>query len=328
MEYNKLPKVELHLHLDCSLSYEVVQQIRPGISMEEFKDTYIAPPKCEDLVDYIRVADKSLELLQNKENISLATKDLFRRLKEDNVTYAEIRFAPLIHMDNGLTSREVVQCVVDAAQEASKASGIQMGLLLCTLRHFTEEQSMETIKLVEEFRNEGVVGFDIAADEAGFSIKNHIKAFEYAKQHNIPCTAHAGEAKGPESVWETLKYFQPQRIGHGVRSAEDKDLMKHLKELNIHLEVCPTSNVQTAVYDKLEDHKANEIYKSGISMGINTDSRTVSPVTLYNEYNVMDNLFQWSKDHFLKCNLEAISHAFTSDEVKDEIKQQIVKAYK
>src|SRR5205814_2683217 len=130
----------------------------------------------------------------------------------------------------GLTLFEVVDAVEKATAAAVKQTGVEARIILCTLRHYTAEQSMETVKLVEKFNGTYVAGFDIAADEAGFPIDNHIAAFEYAKQKNIHCTAHAGEARGADSVWETLQYFGPGRIGHGARSSEDPKLVAHLKK--------------------------------------------------------------------------------------------------
>lgn len=327
MDYHQLPKIELHLHLDCSLSYKVVQQIDPAISFEEYKDSFIAPPKCTDLVDYLSRAVKGFQLMQTKEQLELVTLDLLEQLKDDNVIYAEIRFAPLLHIAKGLTPKEVVSIVNNALTKGMQQTGIEARLILCTLRHYSEEESMETVQLVELFKGTNVVGFDIAGDEAGFPVKNHIKAFEFASAHAIHCTAHAGEAKGPESVRETLDHFHPTRIGHGTRSAEDESLLVFLKNKNIHLEVCPTSNIQTNVFDKIEDHAANTIFTAGVSMSVNTDGRTVTPVTLSHEYAVLEKTFQWGKSHFLKCNLEAIAHSFTTPEIKEKLIQKIRTAY-
>ncbi len=327
MDYHFLPKIELHLHLDCSLSYKVVQQIDPSISIETYNESFIAPPKCTDLVDYLSRAVKGFQLMQTKEQLHLVTLDLLEQLKADNVIYAEIRFAPLLHIEKGLSPFEIVQTVNDTVTEGISQTGVEARLILCTLRHFSEEQSMETVRLVKEFSGSNVVGFDIAGDEAGFPITDHIKAFEYAKNNNIHCTAHAGEAKGPESVRETIAHFHPSRIGHGTRSAEDETLLSFLKKENIHLEVCPTSNIQTNVFDSIEDHPADKIYNAGVSMSINTDGRTVTPVTLTSEYDLLKKTFQWNKEHFLKCNTEAIKHAFISENLKKELLQKINTAY-
>jgi adenosine deaminase len=327
MDYHRLSKIELHLHLDCSLSYDVVSKINPDISKEEFTTKFIAPDKCINLIDYLTRSIRSIELMQTEEQLRLVTSDLFEQLKNDNVIYAEIRFAPLQHLKKGLKPSEVVQIVNDATDEAIKTTGVQAGIILCTLRHFTEDESMETVKLVEEFYDQHVCGFDIAADES-FPLDNHIKAFEYAGKKGLNCTAHGGEARGAESVSEILDYLKAPRIGHGVRSLEDPELMKRIIKNNIHLEVCPTSNIQTDVFDTIKDHNLDKLYEAGVSMSINTDSRTITPVTLTHEYELLNRVFGWNKEHLLKCNLEAIKHAFTSDEVKEELKSRIYNAYK
>lgn len=327
MNYRTAPKIELHLHLDCSLSYKVVRRLNPSVTIEEYEQSFIAPPKCTDLADYISRAIKGFELMQTEEQLRLVTLDLFEQLQADNVIYAEIRFAPLQHTFQGLNLEEVVQTVNEATEEGINQFGINAGIILCTLRHYSEEQSMETVMLVNKFKNSHVVGFDIAADEAGFPIDNHIKAFQFAKGNGIKCTAHAGEAKGAESVWETLENFHPSRIGHGVRSIEDAKLIQFLKDQNIHLEVCPTSNIQTNVYDKMENHTADKIYQAGVSMNINTDARTISNVTLADEYATMEKVFAWTKEHFKKCNLSAIQHAFIDERLKEELSKKIIAAY-
>ena len=327
MNYHALPKIELHLHLDCSLSYNVVKQIDPSVSYEDYKDSFIAPPKCTDLNDYLKRAVKGFELMQTKDQLQLVTLDLMEQLKADNVIYAEIRFAPLLHIAKGLKPYDVVQTVNDALTVGIHNTGVEARLILCTLRHYYEEQSMETVKLVDQFRGSKVVGFDIAGDEVGYPIDAHTAAFAYAKEKNIHVTSHAGEACGAQSVWETLHHFHPSRIGHGVRSVEDPLLMDHLKRENIHLEVCPTSNVQTNVVDTIHDHPADKIYSHGVSMSINTDAKTISPVTLSSEYALLEKTFNWTKDHFLKCNLEAIDHSFCEDSLKEKLRQRIRDAF-
>ena len=209
MDLSSLPKVELHLHLDCSLSYDVVKVLNPDVTLEEYKSSFVGPPKCLDLADFITRAIKGIELMQTEEQLRLVTLDLFEQLKADHVIYAEIRFAPLEHLQNGLSPKQVVDTVDKAMKEGIQKTGVEAGLILCTLRHYSEAQSLETVQLVEAFKGTTIVGFDIAADEAGFPIDNHIKAFQYANQKDIQCTAHAGEACGAESVWETLGPLPP-----------------------------------------------------------------------------------------------------------------------
>lgn len=325
--FHHLPKVELHLHLDCSLSYEVVHELDPSVTKEEYEQEFKVPYDCRSLVEYIKRAQRPIELMQTAEQLRLVTLDLFKQLKADNVVYAEIRFAPLQHLQKGMTAEEVVNAVNDATAEGVSMYGVVAGIILCTLRHYSEAESLQTVKLVNQFKNTHVVGFDIAADEAGFPVYNHITAFQFAALNNIHCTAHAGEACGPESVWETLDVFMPSRIGHGVRSAEDELLLQHLKKNNIHLEVCPTSNIKTGVFESIEKHSAPKIFESGVSMSINTDGRTISDATLTGEYELMNKVFQWNIQQLRHCNLEAIIHSFANDNIKQKIKQLIEAAY-
>jgi len=322
-----LPKIELHLHLDCSLSYNVVNQLNPNISLKTYQKEFIAPKKCYNLADYISRAAKGLKLMQTPPQLKLVTLALMHQLKADNVIYAEIRFAPLQHLEKGLSAKEVVSVVDNAIKLGIAETGVEARLLLCTLRHFTEANSMKTVKLVKKFKNTSVVGLDLAADEAGFAIDNHIKAFEFAKNNKLNCTAHAGEASGADSVWETLKTLSTTRIGHGVRSIEDPELIDYLIKNNIHLEVCPTSNIQTDVFYKIENHCIDKLYNAGVSVGINTDARSVSPITLTSEYELLKEIFNWDKTHFLKCNLNAIEAAFISDSTKKTLSKRLTQAY-
>ena len=322
-----LPKVELHLHLDCSLSYQVAARFRPGLTPAQYRADFAAPAQCSNLLDYIRCAQAGLAIMQTKEQLRAVTLDLFEQLRTDNVLYAEIRFAPLLHNERGLSPEQVVEIIDDATDEGIKKFGVEARLILCTLRHFSEQQSLETVKLVERFRGSRVAGFDMAADEAGFPLDAHLAAFHYAIEHRIHRTCHAGEARGPESVWETLRDLQPARIGHGVRSAEDPKLVEHLKQHRIHLEICPTSNVQTGAARSMREHPVDQLYRAGVSLSINTDGRSISETTLDREYQLIRNTFQWGSAELLACNLEAIRAAFVPDAVKLRVEQKLLAAY-
>lgn len=327
MNFDILPKIELHLHLDCSLSYDVVKKLDPSVTPEQYDHEFIAPPKCDDLVDFLKRAVKGFQLMQTKEALELVVYDLFEQLKKDNVIYAEIRFAPFLHLEKGLTPYEVVQTIEAATAESVKQTGIEARLILCTLRHYTEEQSMATVKLVEQFAGTYVAGFDIAGDEAGCPVTNHISAFKYAQEKALHITAHGGEAAGPESVWEVLEHFKPTRIGHGARSAEDEKLVLHLKEKKIHLEICPSCNVQTSMYDTYKDHPVDSLKKKGVLLNINTDCRTIVDITLNREYNKLHQNFGWTKEDFYECNVNAVKAAFIPVEVKDRLLKQLAEAY-
>jgi adenosine deaminase len=328
MNLQQLPKVELHLHLDCSLSYAVVSHIDPSITLEDYRDKFIAPAKCLNLMDYLTRAPSSYPLMQTEEQLRLVTLDLFEQLQRDNVIYAEIRFAPLLHTEKGLTARQVVASVEAATAEAVRNTGIEARIILCTLRYYSTAQSLETVKLVEEFRGTHVAAFDIAADKPGNVIDDHIPAFQYARDNGIYYTAHVGETRGIENVWDTLQYFAPARLGHGVCSIEDPDLVDHLRENEIHLEACPTCNVQTDCFDTYADHPIDRLYRAGVSIGVNTDTRTISDVTLTDEYKKLNRVFGWGKDEFLQCNLNALQAAFIPQEKREELIARLREGYR
>ena len=327
MDWSRLPKVELHLHLDCSLSYDVVSQLDPSITLEDYRTNFIAPNKCVDLADILPRASQGVALMQTEEQLRLVTLDLFDQLGQDNVLYAEIRFAPLLHTERGLSGRQVVASVEAATAQAVRSTGIEARLILCTCRHFSAAQSLETVHLVRDFRGTYVAGFDIACDEAGYPIDAHLAAFQVARDMRIPYTAHAGEARGPDSVWETLQHFAPSRLGHGVRSIEDPRLLEHLRQHQIHLEVCPTSNVQIDLYDTYADHPIDRLYQAGVSVGVNTDNRTMANITLSEEYTKLHRTFGWETQDLVQCNRNALNAAFIPDDVRNKLLTQLAEGY-
>lgn len=316
-------RVELHLHLDCSLSYSAVSVLSPSISRVEYDAEFVAPPKCSSLADFLTRAPRGFQLMQTEEALRLVTEDVFEQLAADRVIYAEIRFAPLLHTLNGLTPERIVAAVDLATEACIRTTGIEARLILCTLRHYTEAQSLETVRLVEQFRGTRVTALDIAGDEAGYPIDAHIAAFRYAVEHGLHRTAHAGEARGADSVWETLREFRPTRIGHGVRSIEDPALVEHLRREQIHLEVCPSSNVQTGIVDRYADHRVDDLYRAGVSLGINTDARTITNITLEEEYRRIAATFGWTSADFARCNHQALEAAFINDAEKQRLRERL-----
>ena len=324
-ELRLLPKIELHLHLDCSLSYQAVSTLAPGVSRLEYESEYVAPSRCANLADFLSRAPKGFLLMQTEDALRLVTEDVFQQLVADGVVYAEIRFAPLLHTAQGLPPERVVAVVERAVDRLIRNTGMQAGVILCTLRHFTAAQSLLTAELVHEFRGSRVVALDLAGDEAGFSLDSHIGAFRFAREHGLFRTAHAGEGLGPESVWETLRMLEPQRIGHGTRSIEDPKLLEHLLREHIHLELCPTSNVQIIPsIGSMEAHPIDRLYRAGVSLNVNSDSRMLTTTTLTREYQCLQDVFGWTGRDFLQANIMGLDAAFVDDESKRKIRTRLV----
>jgi adenosine deaminase len=285
----------------------------------------MAPGRCANLADFLSRAPKGFRLMQSEDALRLVTEDVFQQLVEDGVIYAEIRFAPLLHTERGLAPDRVVTVVEKTVDRLCRETGMQAGIILCTLRHFSEAQSLRTAKLVKNFRGSRVAALDLAGDEAGFPLDEHIAAYQFAKEHGLFRTAHAGEGAGPESVWETLRRLEPQRIGHGTRSIEDPKLVEHLVRERIHLELCPTANVQIIPsIGAMEEHPIDRLYRAGVSLNVNSDSRMLTPTTLAKEYECLQQTFKWGETELLRTNLMGLEAALAGPDLKQQLRRRLL----
>ncbi len=319
-----MPKVVLHLHLDGSLRPESVQRWlqKQGItkSLEEVTQNLRVDKDCKDLNQYLQKFDLPAQVLQEPENIEEATYELFEDLSKQNVVYAEVRFAPTKHMENGLSCNEVVAAAIRGMERAKVKYGIDGSLILCCIRGEQLETNLQAISSAKRFLNKGVSAVDLAGAEALFPTKDYKHIFEIAKKEGIPYTIHAGEADGPESIKSALE-FGAKRIGHGVRSIEDKDLMDILRIMEIPLEVCPISNIQTqAVKGK---HPLEELYRRGLFITINTDNNTVSDTNILEEYEWVLANTSLTCDDLLQMNKNAARFIFAPAVKRAEITAKI-----
>lgn len=318
----KLPKIELHLHLDGSVRTTTVAEIlHEDISI--VKKNMMCDSKIQSLTDYLTKFELPLQVMQTEENIKRIIKEVLQDLKKEHVIYVEIRFAPQFHQKEGLTQQNVVQYIIEAAKEVS---GIKWNLILCCMRGANQEENFETIEVAHTFLNKGVVAIDLAGDEAKYPNDLYKKLFEKAKEYKIPYTIHAGEASNSDSV-ETAIELGATRIGHGIRAIEKEQILEKLKQKNIILEICPESNVNTKVVLEKKQHPIKELIKK-VKVTINTDNRTVSNVTLTKEYEDAMNLFGFTLNDLKRCNLNAVEGAFISTQEKEELKKQIEEEYK
>lgn len=319
-----LPKVELHLHLDCSMSFESVAALVPDMTRERYRSQFLAPAKCVNLVDYFRYLAAPLALLQTRCALRIATIDLLRQLADDNVIYAEIRFAPHLHLQEGLRVQEVVETVLAAVNEGKALYPVEARLILCTLRPDDTAQGFEILALVDRYAAQGVGGMDLAGDEAGYELTEHIPVFRRARDRGINVTAHAGEAAGASSVAEVVTELGVRRVGHGVRSIEDPAVIDLLLEHDVHLEVCPSCNIQIDVFRTYAEHPVDLLRKSGISLSINTDARGPTDLTLRQEYRRLQETFAWTARDLAAANLAAINASFLEESLRTELANSLV----
>lgn len=317
MNLKRIPKIELHLHLDGSLDIEDIKQ-RYNLTDNLIKEKMIADEKCKNLNDYLTKFDYPISIMQKKIELEQDTIALLKKLKEQNVLYVEIRFAPQFHTKEGLTQDEVVKIVIGAMKEVD----IKSNLILCIMRgKDNEKENLETLEVASKYLGKGVCAIDLAGAEAIYKTEDYRQVFEYAKQKNIPFTIHAGEADGIESIKSALS-FGAKRIGHGVRAIEDEELCRYLVDNNITLEVCPTSNIQTCICKDYASHPIFELYKKGVKITINTDNMTVSNTSLENEYEKLINTGKIKFEDIVSMNMNSIDVAFISEEEKIELKRR------
>lgn len=321
--------IDLHLHLDGSLSLESVRDLArmQNIAVEAEDEKLLkmlqVGPDCKDLNEYLEKFAFPCSLLQKPEAITRSVENLRRELKAQGLLYAEIRFAPQLHLLQGLTQRQVVQ----AAVEGLKADGVKANLILCCMRgNGNREENLETVRLTAEFLGKGVCAADLAGAEALFATENFEDVFALARKLEIPYTIHAGEAAGPESVYKALE-FGARRLGHGVRSAEDPVLLKRLAQEGITLELCPTSNLNTSIFGCMEEYPLIALMEAGVRVTINTDNIMVSGVSLRSEWEKMVDTFGLNREQILQLQKNAAEAVFAGDEVKSWLLEQIASGY-
>lgn len=287
--------IDLHLHLDGSLSPRLVAQLAQSqcipLPAGDLEAALSAPADCQNLNQYLRCFDLPVAVLQSAQGLTLAVQELTSRLKEQGLLYAELRFAPSQHTRRGLTQRQVVEAALAGLPmpEAGEDWQFSCQLILCCMRGGDEPANWETIETAAQFLGKGVCGVDLAGAEALYPTQDYQGLFAHARSLGIPITLHAGEAAGPESIWQALK-MGASRIGHGVRAGEDPALLKELSRRHIPLELCPNSNLQTKAVPGLDHFPVREYLRQGIAATINTDNMTVSRTTLRQEFGLLRSL--------------------------------------
>ena len=318
--------VELHLHLDGALSIENCKKLAKlqGIDIPKednvLKEKLMVSKDCRDLNEFLTKFEFPLTLLQTKEGIKESVKNLSEELIKQGIIYAEIRFAPQLHLNKGLTQEEVVKSAI----EGLKLSTLKSNLILCCMRgNDNHDANIETVNIAKKYLGHGVCAIDLAGAEGLFPTSNFEDIFKLAKELEIPFTIHAGEADGPQSVWDAISYGA-KRIGHGVRASEDMNLIKYITNNNITLEVCPTSNICTCIYKDYKEMPIKLFLDSNVKFTINTDDPTVCNTLLKDELKYIANTFNLNIADIVRIELNAIKSSFASDEVKKDIINKIL----
>jgi adenosine deaminase len=288
--FQKLPKTDLHVHLDGSLRLETIVDLAkrhkvelPSHDSAELRRIMNLGQNCGSLVEYLKAFDITLRVMQHEDALFRVAYELAEDAARENVRYMEVRYAPMLHTRLGLRITNVVEAVLAGLRAAHDTLGIESNVIVCGIRNISPQSSLEMAELAVAYKGRGVVGFDLAGAEYDHPAKHHKSAFQLVRDNNINCTIHAGEAYGPESIAQAIHVCGAHRIGHGCRLREDGDLLHYINDHRIPLEVCPSSNVQTGAVRDLASHPMKLYEALGLRVTVNTDNRLVTDTTVSHE---------------------------------------------
>lgn len=329
MNYNEMPKIDLHCHLDGSLRAETVldiikkNKLELTQNLEDIKEWLTAPLSCTSLDEYLKCFDLPIAIMQNKEDLERVSFELMEDAALENIKYIEIRFAPQQHTKKGLTTKEIIESVLCGMRKAEKKYDIKGNYILSCMRHLSAESAMKIVEEGRTFIGKGVVAVDLCGGEvAGFCHK-FIEPMKKAKEYGYRITIHAGETGIGQNVVDAIELLGAERIGHGVFITNNKKAYNLVKERRIPLEMCPTSNVQTKAVKNYGEHPIYDFYNDEIVVTLNTDNRTVSETTMTEEYVQIEKNFKLKKNKYTDIYLNSVEAAFISEDRKQRLREYL-----
>jgi adenosine deaminase len=337
----RLPKIELHDHLDGGVRPQTIIELAekynieiPETKADKLAEWFHRGADRKNLGLYLQGFDTVLSVMQTEEALERAARETMEDLAADNVAYVETRFAPVLHLQGGLNLEKVVQSVLRGLEAGKEETGVQYGLILCAMRDQTV--SLETAELAVAFRENGVVGFDLAGDEYGHPPKKHLDAFEFIRRMNFNITIHAGEAFGMESIWQAIQYCGAHRIGHATRLLEDMSIQGNriekmgslahfIRDKRIPMEMCLSSNIHTGAAATLDEHPFPIYFRNDFRVVLCTDNRLMSNTTLGKELLLAVNHYNLNLRDLEKITINAMKSAFVHYDERIRIIYDVLK---
>jgi adenosine deaminase len=326
---HRLPKAELHVHLDGSLRPETMLELAaeygkpmPAPDAESLRD-HMHVKDALNLVEYLARFETTLSVMQTAEALERIAYELAEDLAAENVRYAEIRYSPILHSREGLPLTETVDAPLRGLARAERDFGIRTAIIICGIRNMEPETSRDLADLTVAYKDRGVVAFDLAGAEYNYPAKKHKDAFFTVINKNMAATIHAGEAYGAESIHQALHYCKANRIGHGTRLFEDADLMRYVDDFRIPIEICLTSNVQTRAVPSFEEHPLRMYYDRGLVLSLNTDNRLMSATTVTEEYWRAHRYLGFDWEELVELSLMGFESAFIHRAEKLEMMRKV-----
>jgi len=349
MDIVTLPKVLLHDHLDGGLRPATVVELAhefgyaglPTNDVADLATWFNRGAKRNDLVLYLETFAHTVGVMQHRDAIERVAHECAVDLAADGVVYAEVRMAPELCTEQGLTLDEVMQAMVDGFASGSRGTGLTVYIICSAMR--TAARSLEIAELAVRWRDRGCVGFDIAGAEAGYPPTRHLDAFQYVQRENFHATIHAGEAFGLPSIWEAVQFCGAERLGHGVRIVDDITgtitgaitgtmgneqlgrLAAYVRDRRIPLELCPTSNVNTGVCSSIAQHPIGMLRRLRFRVTVNTDNRLMSDTSMSNEFRQLEHAFGWGLTDFEWVTINAMKSAFAPFPERLDLINRVIK---
>ena len=331
------PKVDQHLHLDGSVlpesAWEMAAQrgiALPADNLEDFRKFIVVTADCRSVNEYLKRFEMPLQILQDAEALQRVAYELVCLLSSQGLRYAEIRFAPQLHLRKGLTQGDAIEAVLQGVQKGmAECPSIDIGVILCAMVFgecgINMEQNLQTVREAAKYLNTGVVAVDLAGAEGLTPLSTFAPVFDLAKELHVPYTCHAGDSQGPETVLDALN-FGTKRIGHGHHIFEDKDLCARAIAEGVTLEVCPTSNIQCSTRPSYEEHPLKKLIDMGISCTINTDNMILSDIDLDKEYDRCLSQMGLTLGDIIRCNINSVKASFMAPEKKQPLIRELIDA--
>ncbi|MEO8194590.1 MAG: adenosine deaminase [Gemmatimonadales bacterium] len=312
----RLPKAELHCHLDGSVRPATLLELgreynvrMPRDSVDELRD-FMVVRDAKSLEDYLKRFEVTVAVMQTAEAIERIAYELGADAAADGVRYIEVRNAPILNSRGPLELGAALEAQIRGLERAERDHGIIARSIVCSLRQLPPETSLELAQLAVAYKRRGVVAFDLAGGELGFPASAHGEAFAYARKHNLAITIHAGEGDGARSVRDAVHKCGANRLGHATRLFEDPELTQYVNDRRIGLEICLTSNVQTHAAKSYETHPVRQYFDQGMSLTLNTDNRLMSGTTLTDEYVFAAKHLHFTMDELCAMALNGFENAF------------------
>ena len=314
-----LPKVELHCHLDGSLSRNFIEK-RFGrkVSQEELS----VSDDCRSLNEYLEKFDLPGQCLMDEEGLREAGYDVLRSMHQENVCYAEVRFAPLLSETSDMDCRKVIEAVIAGMNKGKQDFGVEYGIITCAMRHHNAEENLRMLQIAREYLGDGVCAADLAGAEALYPMSEFMDVFETVKNLGMPFTLHAGECGNVQNIIDSVE-AGAGRIGHGIAMRGHRELQSELAKQGIGIEMCPISNLQTKAVQSTAEYPLREFLDAGLKVSINTDNRTVSNTSLAKELEFVQKTYGVSDEEIRKMMQNAVETAFARDDVKERLQKKM-----